>query len=155
VAGAALGAQKALTNRRLVNIEWLGGYQTQIDVRGVHHFGGDELPQYGGQDRGPMPTEFLLIAIGDCMCLAVAHVARKRNIPVTKIKVEVGAEKDMHAFRFQDIFVAIQADLPQAELDELIGHARHYCFVSNTISHGCNIHYNGVAMNEPALDASP
>ena len=101
-----------------------------------------------------MPTEFLLIAVGDCMCLAVAHVARKRDIALTKITVDVDAEKDMKAFRFQDIFVTIHADLPQQQLDQLIEHARHYCFVSNTISHGCNIHYNGAAISEPIQDVN-
>lgn len=148
MAGAAVGAEKALSYQRQVTIQWLGGYRTQIDVRGVHHLGGDELPQYGGEDTGPMPTEYLLVAVGDCMCLAVAHVARKRQIPLTTITVEVGAQKDMQAFRFQDIFVTIHADLPQEQLDQLIVHARHYCFVSNTLSHGCNIHYTGAAIPE-------
>jgi putative redox protein len=139
---------------RRVNVRWLGDYRTEIEVRGVHHLQGDETPQYGGQDTGPMPTEFLLIALGDCMCLAVAHVARKRQIPLTQILVEVGAEKDMQAFRFQDMFVTIHADLPQDRLEDLIERARHYCFVSNTISRGCNIHYAGTSIVEPTSEAS-
>lgn len=154
MARTALGAEKALTDLRRVNISWLGGYRTRIDVRGVHHLHGDETPQYGGEDSGPMPTEFLLIAIGDCMCLAVAHIARKRRIVLTQITVDVGAEKDMQAFRFQDIFVTIHADLPRDQLDALIEQARHYCFVSNTVSYGCNIHYTGAPIVEPVPEAN-
>ncbi len=102
---------------------------------------GDETPEYGGEDLGPMPTELLLAAIGTCMCLAIAHVARKRDIAINQLSLEVGAEKDLHAFRFQDIFLTIRADLPQGELDKLVNHARGYCFVSNTLAKGCEIHY--------------
>ena len=140
-----------MTNKRRVNVHWLGDYRTRIDVRGVHLLQGDETPQYGGEDTGPMPTEFLLIAVGTCMCLAVAHVAKKQSIPLTQISVDVGAEKDMHAFRFHDIFVTIHADLPQDQLDPLVKRAQHYCFVSNTIRHGCNIH----CAAESTLVASP
>ncbi len=120
---------------------------------------GDETPEYGGEDTGPMPTELLLAAIGTCMCLAIAHVARKRNIVITQLSLDVGAEKDMHAFRFQDIFLTIRADLPQDELDTLVNHARGYCFVSNTLAKGCEIHYAAEslsgAMASDSLELSP
>ena len=155
MAGAALGEETNLTyNERRVNVRWLGGYRTEIDVRGVHHLQGDETPQYGGEDTGPMPTELLLAAVGSCMCLAVAHVARKRSITLTQISVEVNAEKDMHAFRFHDIFVTLHADLPQDQLGQLVEHARHYCFVSNTILKGCNINYTAESLTSAASAGS-
>lgn len=122
-------------------MEWLGGYRTRIDVRGVHQLQGDETPEYGGEDSGPMPTELLLAALGTCMCLAVAHMARKRRIVIARIGVEVSAEKDMQAFRFSDIYVTVRADLPQDQLEPLLDQARRYCFVSNTITGGCTIHF--------------
>jgi putative redox protein len=128
-------------NNRRVSVEWLGGYRTQIDVRGVHQLQGDETPEYGGEDSGPMPTELLLAGLGSCMCLAVAHVARKRRIAIGRITVEIGAEKDMQAFRFSDISLTIRADLPQDQLDQLFEQSRRYCFVSNTLIGECQIHY--------------
>ncbi len=143
-----------MNNSRRVNVQWLGGYRTHIDVRGVHQMYGDEVPEYGGEDTGPMPTELLLAAIGSCMCLAIAHVARKRNIPIMQLSLDVGAEKDMHAFRFQDIFLTIRADLPQDDLDKLVYHARSYCFVSNTLIKGCEIHYTAESISAIALSDS-
>ena len=136
-----------MNNKRRVSVQWLGDYRTHIDVRGVHEIPGDEVPEYGGEDTGPMPTELLLAAIGSCMCLAIAHVARKRNISIMQLSLDVGAEKDMHAFRFQDIFLTIRADLPQDELDKLVHHARSYCFVSNTLIKGCEIHYTAESIS--------
>lgn len=153
MAGAALGEETNLTyNERRVNVRWLGGYRTEIDVRGVHHLQGDETPQYGGEDTGPMPTELLLAAVGSCMCLAVAHVAKKRRITITQLSLNVGAEKDMQAFRFHDIFLTVRADLPQAELDKLVEHARHYCFVSNTLLSGCTLHYMAESLASAASE---
>jgi putative redox protein len=106
-------------------------------VRGVHQIQGDETPEYGGEDSGPMPTELLLAAVGSCMCLAVAHVARKRRIAIGQLSLDVGAEKDMQAFRFREIYLTIRADLPQDQLDLLMEQALRYCFVSNKLTDGC------------------
>ena len=130
-----------MNSKRRVSVQWMGGYRTQINVRDVHLMRGDETPEYGGEDTGPMPTELLLAALGTCMCLAVAHVARKRRIEITQLSLDIGAEKDMQAFRFREISLTVRADLPQDKLDPLIEQARHYCFVSNTLIAGCAIHY--------------
>lgn len=149
MAGAALGEETNLTkNQRRVNVRWLGGYRTQVDVRGVHQLQGDETPQYGGEDTGPMPTELLLAAVGTCTCLAIAHVARKRRITLNQISLDVDADKDMQAFRFRDIYLVARVDLPQDQLDQLMEQARNYCFVSNTLLHGCNLHYTGQSLSE-------
>jgi len=129
-----------------VSVRWLGEHRTQVDVRGVHRLQGDEPPEYGGGDAGPMPTELLLSAVGTCMCLAVAHVARKRRLPLGQLSLEVGAEKDVQEFRLREIFVTVHADLPQEQLDQLVRQASRYCFVSNTLTAGCQVHYTAAAI---------
>lgn len=128
-----------MSNMRRIQVRWLGDYRTEISVRGVHTIKGDETPQYGGEDTGPMPTELLLAGVASCMCLAVSHVARKRRITLGQLAVSAEAEKDMEAFRFHLINLLVQADLPQAKLDALVNQAKAYCFVSNTLLHGCDI----------------
>ncbi len=120
-------------------MRWLGGYRTEADIRGVHLLPGDETPQYGGQDAGPMPTEMLLVAVGTCMCLSVVHLAHKRRIAVGKVTLETSAKKDDKAFRFRSIQVVVYADLPQDQLEPLVNLARRYCFVSNTLAEGCPV----------------
>lgn len=124
---------------RRIHVHWLGDYRTEIRVREVHTLNGDETPQYGGEDTGPMPTEFLLAGVASCMCLAVSHVARKRRIALENLTVSAEAEKDMKEFRFHVIDLLVQADLPQQELDDLVERSKGYCFVSNTLIHGCEI----------------
>ena len=48
---------------RTVHVRWMGQYRTDISIRGVHKLGGDETPEYGGDDSGPMPTEFFLASV--------------------------------------------------------------------------------------------
>jgi uncharacterized OsmC-like protein len=149
MAGAALGEATNLSkNQRRVHVRWLGRYRTQVDVRGVHQFQGDETPQYGGEDAGPMPTELLLAAVGTCMCLAIAHVARKRQLALNQITVDVDADKDISAFCFRDIYLVAHVDLPQDQLDQLLEQARNYCFVSNTLLNGCNLHYTAQSLSD-------
>lgn len=122
-----------------VQVRWLGDYRTEINIRGVHRLQGDETPQYGGEDTGPMPTDLLLAAVASCMCLAVSHVARKRRIPLENLAVAASAEKDEQAFRFGLIELVVRSDLPQAKLDPLVERAKDYCFVSNTLIAGCDV----------------
>ncbi len=130
------GAEKS---KRSVRVRWLGGYRTETDIRGVHHLPGDEMPQYGGEDTGPMPTELLLMAVGTCMCLSVVHLAHKRRISVGEVTLETFAKKDDKAFRFRSIHVVVYADLPQDQLEPLVDLAKRYCFVSNTLIEGCPV----------------
>ena len=128
-----------MSNMRRIHVRWLGDYRTEISVRGVHTIKGDETPQYGGEDTGPMPTELLLAGVASCMCLAVSHVARKRRVTLENLAVSAEAEKDMKEFRFHLINLLVQADLPQAKLDDLVERAKGYCFVSNTLLQGCDV----------------
>ena len=128
-----------MSNMRRIQVRWLGDYRTEISVRGVHTIKGDETPQYGGEDTGPMPTELLLAGVASCMCLAVHHVAHKRRITLNELTVFAEAEKDMKEFRFHLIDLLVAADLPQDELDALVERAKGFCFVSNTLLHGCDI----------------
>ena len=128
-----------LSQLRTVHVRWMGGYRTDINIRGVHQLEGDEIPEYGGEDSGPMPTEFFLASISSCMCLAISHMAQKQRIQLNNIEVSANAEKDMQIFRFKEIHLEIQADLSPKKLDTLVQRAKKYCFVSNTIIHGCPI----------------
>jgi putative redox protein len=122
-----------------LHVRWLGDYRTEMDIRGVHRLQGDETPQYGGQDTGPMPGELLLAAVGSCMCLAVAHLAKKRRIALGTLTLEATAKKDENAFRIKSIHLTIQADLPQDKLEPLVERARGYCFISNTLAKSCPV----------------
>ena len=122
-----------MSKLRTVHVRWMGKYRTDINIRGVHQLDGDEIPEYGGEDSGPMPTEFFLASISSCMCLAISHMAQKQRIQLNNIEVSANAEKDMQIFRFKEIHLEIQADLPPKNKPKIKKHAvklpylRCYC----------------------------
>ena len=69
-----------MSNQRAVHVRWMGQYQTNINIRGVHQLIGDETSEYGGNDSGPMPTEFFLASVASCLCLAITHIGQKKKI---------------------------------------------------------------------------
>ena len=128
-----------MSNIRSVHVQWMGQYRTSINIRGVHQFDGDETPEYGGNDSGPMPTEFFLASVASCLCLAVTHIGKKKKISLNNIEVSASGEKDPTSFQFKEIHLEVQADLAATELQPLVMQAKKYCFVSNTIIKGCPI----------------
>jgi len=117
----------------------MGQYRTSINIRGIHQLDGDETPEYGGNDSGPMPTEFFLASVASCLCLAVTHIGKKKKISLNNIEVNASGEKDPTNFQFKEIHLEIHADIPGNELQPLVLQAKKYCFVSNTIIKGCPI----------------
>ncbi|MBH09774.1 MAG: hypothetical protein CMG74_05340 [Candidatus Marinimicrobia bacterium] len=128
-----------MSNIRSVRVQWMGQYRTSINIRGVHQLDGDETPEYGGSDSGPMPTEFFLASVASCLCLAVTHIGKKKKISLNNIEVNASGEKDPTSFQFKEIRLEILSDLPENELQPLVLQAKKYCFVSNTIIKGCPV----------------
>jgi len=128
-----------MSNIRTVHVRWMGQYRTNINIRGVHQLDSDETPEYGGNDSGPMPTEFFLASVATCLCLAVTHIGQKKKILLNNMEVSASGEKDPASFQFKEIHLQVQADLPATELQPLVMQAKKYCFVSNTIIKGCPI----------------
>jgi organic hydroperoxide reductase OsmC/OhrA len=111
---------------------WEEGYRADVAVR-QFRFVADEPPGSGGQDDGAMPTEYLLVAISSCFALALAHVARKRDLALGPLTVKAVATYDGPSYGAIDLEVAFD-DSPPAGIDELVERARRVCYVSNTLA---------------------
>ncbi|MEC7926935.1 MAG: OsmC family protein, partial [Candidatus Neomarinimicrobiota bacterium] len=109
-----------MSNIRTVHVRWMGQYRTNINIRGVHQLDSDETPEYGGNDSGPMPTEFFLASVATCLCLAVTHIGQKKKISLNNMEVSASGEKDPASFQFKEIHLQVQADLPATELQPLV-----------------------------------
>ncbi|HEX2987629.1 MAG TPA: OsmC family protein [Chloroflexota bacterium] len=117
----------------------MGDWHTEIDVRGVHKFEGDESHKDGGMDAGPSPGELLLASVATCMCLAVKHIAQKRRVAIRGLSVDATGEADREAFRYGEVHLVVHAELPQEELNAIVAVAKRYCWVSNTLAGGCPV----------------
>ena len=117
---------------------WEGDYRARVSVRDFDIMA-DEPPSAGGGDEGPTPTELFLASLATCFTLAVAHVARKRNITMRELEVRVQANYE--GLRFAWMRLEIKTDLARAEAEQLVERAKAYCFVSRTLLEQPDIEY--------------
>ena len=115
-----------------VEARWLGGYRARVTAR---QFTAevDEPASAGGTDAGPMPTEYLLMALASCFALAVAHVARRDGVEIGPFGVTAQGIYAGASLSDVELTVHIDGGAPP-ELDELLEKARRVCYVSNTLA---------------------
>jgi putative redox protein len=70
-----------------VVIETAGGAFTQMVTAGPHRFLADEPVDKGGDDRGPMPTDYILTALGCCTAMTMQFYARRETLPLEAVRV--------------------------------------------------------------------
>jgi len=123
-----------------VKAVWKKNYQVRVEAR-QFRVDTDEPPEYRGEDTGMMPTEMFIASLASCFCMSLVFVAKKNRIVLNDMQVEVGAEADTKNFKYSKLIVKIICTLSDDKVEGLIGQAKKYCYVSNTISETCPIEY--------------
>jgi putative redox protein len=119
---------------------WKRNYQVEVRAR-QFNVPIDEAPEFDGEDTGMMPTELFLCSLASCFCLALVYVARKKQVPVKDMRVNVTGKKDLRNFRFAELVVEVESSLPNDDLQDIINDAKGFCYVSKTISNASPIEY--------------
>ena len=135
-----------------VEARWQGGLSATVTARG-HELVADEPEAYGGADAGMMPTELFFAALTSCFCLAVAHVAAKRDIVLPGLRVTVDAERIGRELRYGRVRVQIEALAGDHDLAALVERAKPFCWVSNMLANDIEVSYVPVVLDTPRADA--
>jgi putative redox protein len=62
---------------------------------GPHELTGDEPTEGGGDDAGPNPFEYLLVALGTCTSMTIKMYTDRKGWPLRGVRVQVvGARKE-------------------------------------------------------------
>ena len=132
------------THNRATIKDFYGALQ-EDDSRDPLVFELDEPPVLCGNNRGANPVEYLLVALSGCLTTSlVAHSAAK-GIEIKKVESRYEGDLDLQGFLglsekvpvgFQNIrvYFKIEADLPEAEKEELIKMAKKYSPVFNSLA---------------------
>ena len=93
-------------------VETLSGKFINSARVGRHVLTADEPAAAGGNDAGPSPYEFLLLALGSCTSMTLRMYAEHKKLPLKRVRVRLTHQK-IHA---KDC-----ADCPQtdAKLDQI------------------------------------
>lgn len=93
---------------------------------------------YGSSING---GELLMLALATCFCNDLYREAKKKNIPVTSVDVEVTGEfggEGEPGFNFQ-YRANVVSDAPAEVIRELIAHTDRVAEIQNTLRKGVNV----------------
>ena len=88
----------------------------------------------GGEDRGPLGGEYLLIALGGCFLSNLLATIRARDAAVSRVKVDVSGTLEGPPDHFAAFTMSVSAAHNDAALvRKLIAIAARACAVTNTL----------------------
>ncbi|TCN44722.1 organic hydroperoxide reductase OsmC/OhrA [Kribbella orskensis] len=128
---------------RTVTGTWRSGYHCSVRA-GSFTIEVDEPVRVGGTDLGPQPTDLFLASVASCFLMALSYAARKREIELSDLSVDVTGSYDGQ--RFSAIHVRARVGVPGAELDQLVRAAERVCYVTNTLRAGVELTTEAIAV---------
>lgn len=92
--------------------ETLTGRYMQTARTGRHALTADEPKSVGGNDAGPGPYEYLLMALGACTAMTLRMYAEIKNLPLVRVHVRLSHRK-IHARDCTD------CEIKEGKVDEI------------------------------------
>jgi len=94
----------------------------------------------GGQNKGPMGGEALLLGLGGCFMSNLLAAAKARDIAVSDTRVQINGEIAESPARYQAIHMQVTAQCsPAGELEKLVTIAHRGCIVANTLANAVEL----------------
>lgn len=94
----------------------------------------------GGEDKGPMGGELLLMGLGGCFMSNLLAAVRAREAEVQNIRLAVTGTLSEAPGRFTAIRMEISAEYAdRAEMEKLVTIAERGCIVANTLKNGIEL----------------
>lgn len=134
-----------------VRIDQAGAATSTAKVRG-HRISVDRPLERGGDNRGPMGGELILVGLGGCFTSNLLAAIRARQAAVSGVSTTVTATLADNPSRFAAIDLAVSADCNDAALlQKLVIIAERGCIAANTLREGVKLTVR-MAQTEPAAD---
>ena len=122
-----------------VRIEQVGP-STAKGIARTHSVLIDRPVAKGGEDRGPLGGEYLLLALGGCFMSNLLAAIRAREAAVSDVRITVNGTIEGSPDRFTALALTIAATYQDAELmEKLVTIAERSCIVTNTLRSGASI----------------
>ncbi len=94
----------------------------------------DRPVEKGGEDRGAMGGELVLMGLGGCFMSNLLAAAKARDVPATNLSVEVIGQLADAPSRFSEIELRVSGDIQNRDvMTKLVTIAERGCLVANTL----------------------
>ena len=94
----------------------------------------DRPAEKGGEDRGPLGGELLLISLGGCFVSTLLAAIRTREAPVSDVRVSITGTIGGVPERFESMALRVSATYSDGDLmRKLVAMAERGCLVTNTL----------------------
>jgi putative redox protein len=122
-----------------VDVEQVGPSTGSAAAR-THTVFVDRPVDKGGNDRGPLGGEYLLIALGGCFLSTLLAAVRTREADVSNVRVSVVGTIGGVPERFESMAVRVSATYGDADLmQKLVAMSERGCLVTNTLKNAVTL----------------
>ena len=116
-----------------IDVTWSDKMSFTTNVNG-HEIIIDADESVGGEDKGPRPKPFMLVALGGCTGMDVISILKKMRVEVEGFNVKVEGERtDEHPKYFKKMHIIFEfrgKDLPMDKLEKAVSLSEErYCGV--------------------------
>ena len=120
-------------------VDQLDHSSSRGEARG-HSLVMDRPEPKGGQNKGPMGGEALLLGLGGCFMSNLLAAARARDIAISNAHLEIAGELADSPARYTAIYMQVSAQCGSpGELSKLSTIAERGCLVANTLRNALDL----------------
>lgn len=128
-----------------INVKWLENMAFESEING-HKIIVDADPKFGGENKGPRPKPFVLLAMAGCTGMDVASLFKKFKQKVKDLNIRViGDLTEEHPVQFTKMHVIYEIkgeDLNSKLIEKAVRLSQEkYCGVIATYKKGIEISY--------------
>lgn len=123
----------------LVTVDQIGPTASEGAARG-HTVAMDRPEAKGGENRGAMGGEHLLMALGGCFMSNLLAAAKSREVNMADVKMQITGTLEMAPPHFTAVTMGITATYSdKAEMEKLVTIAERGCIVANTLKNAVDL----------------
>ena len=122
-----------MTEIEVVEVETITPKSTRAKAR-HHTFMVDKPPTSGGDDKGPMASEYFLASLCSCHITTAHKIAEKRQHKIDKIAIKGSLHLDGDLIEKIDLDIRVHAKLTQDELETVFRLTERICTISRATS---------------------
>jgi len=131
-----------MSNQVQVNVRQIGPSASEGTAR-EHKAVMDRPQAKGGENRGAMGGEHLLMALGGCFMSNLLAAAQSREAEVSNVNMDISGTLESTPPHFSAIEMTISADHNDKEqMEKLITIAERGCIVANTLKNAVKLSIN-------------